>query len=255
MTPDGFNFADQRKAWSNPPVDDVGYLSSSELLRLPDTELLTVIERMRLTRYGGWRNHGNLWRDVLGLDSTFGRYVLDLGCGIGLEALEYVSSGNEVELADITLPNMQLARRVVQLHHPTASLNMCVVADTYPFWRRSTDRGYDVIHCVGVLHHIPWARAVAARCAELLTPRGELRLMLYSDRGWRLATGTEPPDEVVGHPKFDQFVTFFDSVGSYADWYDRGRLEVRFGDLFTIERFAYITPDERYLAAVLRVRS
>jgi hypothetical protein len=93
------------------------------------------------------------------------------------------------------------------------------------------------------------------RAHTLLRPNGIARIMVYSDHGWRQATGTEPPDDVTADPVvLERFVRAFDQVGEYADWYDQARIEQRFGDLFTIERFAYLTPEKRYCAAVLRKR-
>lgn len=246
-----YDFAEQRRQWSNPPVDDVGYLAASELLAVPDAELRGVVERMELTRYGGWRNHANLWREVLGLDSTTGACVLDLGCGVGVEALQYLRAGNEVDLADISRDNLRLAERVLQLRYPDADPCLLEVADEPPYVP-TPPRYYDVIHCVGVLHHVPHARELIERCHELTVSGGELRLMLYSDEGWRRAVGTEPPAYVVVDPGFARFVAYFDSVGSYADWYDREKLTTWFGDLYDVERFEYITPWRQYLAAVLR---
>ena len=63
-------WADTVTAWSLPPVDDVGYLSSAEMLTWNDDHLHEVIERMRQTRYTGWRNHDGLWRRYMALDEN-----------------------------------------------------------------------------------------------------------------------------------------------------------------------------------------
>jgi SAM-dependent methyltransferase len=245
----------QRKAWSRPPVDDVGYIPSAELLAKPDDELRAIVDNMRATRYSGWRNFRGLWRDLMGLDDAGGKDVLDFGCGTGVEALELALAGNRVTLADISGDNLQLAARILQLyaadlpHMPTIDLRL--VWDEAPYIE-DEPASYDVFHCNGVLHHIPWARQIMERAHELLRPGGVARLMLYSERGWIQATGTEPPDDVTTDPGFQRFVRYFDQVGEYADWYSRDRLEQRFGDLFTIERCEYLTPTGQYLAAVLR---
>lgn len=243
-------------AWSSPPVDDVGYLPSADLLRVSDVELRTLVERMRTTRYTGWRNHNGLWRDVMGLDTTTGKDVLDFGCGVGVEALELARAGNRMALADISGENIQLAARVLYLYRDEvvnaggALHTVYMVTDRPPFID-CPPAGFDVFHASGVLHHIRWPRAIMERAHEILRPGGEVRLMVYSDEGWRLATGTEPPDDVTAHPQFERFVRYFDQVGDYADWYSRQRLVDRFGDLFDVVRCEYLTPNRRYLAAVL----
>jgi 2-polyprenyl-3-methyl-5-hydroxy-6-metoxy-1,4-benzoquinol methylase len=95
-----------RELWRRIPVDDVGYLTAEELLARSDTDLRTLIDRMEQTRYSGWRNHEGRWRDILGLDTTSGKTVLDYGCGVGLEALQYARAGNDVVVADLHLPTV-----------------------------------------------------------------------------------------------------------------------------------------------------
>lgn len=244
-------FATQRQQWSRPPVDGIGYVPVDDLLAMPDDELRATIDEANRVRYASWRNHNNLWVDVLGLDSTAGKDVLDYGCGVGAEALVYAQTGNRVTVADIVEANVELAARVLTVNAHQAGT--ALISGERPFTPLPA-ASFDVIHCSGVLHHIPWARETMEHFAELLRPGGEVRLMLYSDVGWRLATATDPPDDVAAHLRFDDFVHYFDAVGIYADWYDESRLTARFGDLFTVERFSYLTPNRRYCAAVLRLK-
>src|SRR5258708_6545824 len=109
-----YDFAHQQQEWSRPPVDDYAYKSSEELLQLPDQALRDLILKTQHIRYTGWRNHNNLWRECLGLDTTEGKRILDFGCGIGLEALQFAPK-NDVIVADIVDPNVRLAQRVVGL--------------------------------------------------------------------------------------------------------------------------------------------
>jgi len=104
----------------------------------------------------------------------------------------------------------------------------------------------------GVLHHIFQPYPVVRAIHESLINDGELRLMLYSDIAWRIATNTEPPEDVTNNPMRKTFVRTMDGVGEWADWYDADRIEKRFGSLFTIEEFSYITSDDRYCTAILK---
>jgi 2-polyprenyl-3-methyl-5-hydroxy-6-metoxy-1,4-benzoquinol methylase len=244
-------------AWSQPPVDDVGYISSMEMLRWDDDRLCAAITEMARVRYTGWRNHGGLWRDMLKIDETRGMDVLDFGCGVGMESLEFVRAGNRVSLADLSGPNVLLARRVVHTcgsDQDPGAVGTYIVTNEDPFIT-APDASFDVIHCAGVLHHIPWATKIMRRFHDLLRPGGEVRLMLYSDIGWRIATGdllaphwTDNTQDLSG---FRKFVRYFDAVGDYADWYSADKIKLKFGNWFNLEEFSYITEDYRYCAAVL----
>lgn len=244
-----YDFTAQQTAWSAPPVEGTGYVSSAELLTFADDELLAVATKMRQERYSvtRWRNHDNLWRTHLGLDETIGKRVLDFGCGAGLEALEYGRAGNDVTVADISATNLKLAQRFFAVHDVAEPIAHLVTVE-YPF---IGDGRYDVIHCSGVLHHIPYPDQILARFSELLAPGGEVRLMVYSDEGWRNATGTEPPDDTAAHPEFGTFVRYFDRVGSYADWYDRAKLERLAAPGLAVTGWWYITPSRGYAVARL----
>lgn len=244
------SFADQRQAWSRLPVDDRGYLDTADLLAMGDDQLVALVAEMERVRYSGWRNHQGRWRAVLGLDSTHGKVVLDYGCGVGLEALQYARAGNRVVVADVNGAAVDVAWRLLD-------------ANGVPAWGSSSildppalnpdfgARFFDVVHMAGVLHHIPDPRPTVELAHRLLKVRGELRLMVYSAQAWRNATGTEPPDDVAGHPQFERYVRTMDEVGGWADWYNEARLETRFGDLFTVTRCERLGPNETYLAAVL----
>jgi len=194
MTDPGF-LERQRQAWSRPPVDDVGYIPATDLLAKQDGELRTIVEQMRASRYGGWRNHGGLWRDVMGLDEPGGQDILDFGCGTGVEALELALAGNRVDLADVNADNLHLAVRVLGLYAdriPRLWDLTIYLALGEPPYIEAEPESFDVFHCNGVLHHIPWARQVMERAHQILRPDGVARLMLYSDRGWIRPT-TSPP--------------------------------------------------------------
>lgn len=247
------NWTDHVAAWSQPPVDDVGYISSAEMLNWSDENIVGMVAAMREARYTGWRNHDGLWRDLMGLDAVKGKDVLDFGCGTGIEAAEFARAGNRVGIADISPDNLMLAMRVLELTSPidVETVPYFLVGCFTPYFPAARD-SFDVIHCSGVLHHIPWDREIMHRFWDIVRPGGEVRLMLYSDIGWRIATGTDAPLYPADHPSFRQFVRYFDAVGDYANWYSLDKITERFGEMFAVDRFAYLTADRRYCAAVLK---
>ena len=238
----------QRDAWSAVPVDEVGYLPSADLLAMGDDALRALITRMEQARYDGWRNHDGLWKAAMRLDEAAGLRVLDFGCGTGIEALQYSRAGAFVVVADINAASVQLAVRVLRLFGFSAA-GFFVMRGDGPL--ATTGWQFDVVHMSGVLHHIPDPVPVVAEAATWLEPGAELRLMVYSDAGWRDITGTEPSADVTDHPQRMTFVRHFDAVGDWADWYDEARLAQRFGEWFDVRDVRYITPNGHYLTARL----
>src|SRR4029079_11864849 len=108
------SFAAQKKAWSSPPVDDIGYLPATDLLAMNDHEFCTVMRKMEENRYGGWRNLRNRWIDNLRIDDTHDKRVLDYGCGVGMEELQFAPT-NRVWVADIVAASLKVAKRLFGL--------------------------------------------------------------------------------------------------------------------------------------------
>lgn len=244
------SFAARKRAWSAPPIDDIGYLPSAELLEWPDADLIDIIGRMAESRYHGWRNWERNWRTVLRLDRTRDKNVLDYGCGVGLEALQYAKRGNRVWLADISPSNLALAERVLRLEGHRAEGTFLVKEKTPVI---TTLDPFDVVHCAGVLHHIPEPEPIVEAMARWLGPNGELRLMVYSDEAWRIATGTEPPTThpTAIDPNFKLYWQHWDPIGGYAEWYDCDRLAHWFGEWFKLDTCQPLTEHGEYLGAVL----
>jgi SAM-dependent methyltransferase len=249
----GPSFSEQKAAWRAVPVDDLGYLHAGDLLTRGGPGLRAMVAEMEAVRYGGWRNHGGRWRAALGLDSTHDALLLDYGCGVGLEAFQYARAGNRVVVADINADSVALAQRVLAIHEVPAYASALILdpPDLDPAWAAGV---FDVIVANGVLHHIPDPRPTMELLHRLLSPEGELRLMLYSAEAWIITVGGEPPEDVYTSSGFQWFVRSMDAVGGWADWYNRDRLEKRFGDLFMVTHVEYLTPDGRDLAATLEPR-
>lgn len=148
--------------WSRIPVDDVGYFQSSELMMMSDADLRSMIDQMERTRYGGWRNYQNRWRDIMGLDSAKpGTRIVDFGCGVGMEALQFAKRGCAVTIADQFQSTVELAERVLRLYGFTPR-DCLLISQTSPYVECEEQ---DIFYANGVLHHIPHAVDVMRRAA------------------------------------------------------------------------------------------
>lgn len=242
-----------RDAWRRIPVDDIGYYDAAELAQLPDGQFEVMARGFEARRYSGWRNAGGLWRREMGLDDAGGKRVLDYGCGAGIEALQYARGGAQVSIADINQGSLALATRVLALEGRQPAHAWLISPD--PPFTPAAPGAFDMVVMNGVLHHIEDPVPVVREVHRWLAPGGEFRVMVYSDKGWRQATGSEPPEDVHGHPGRPAFVRWGDEVGDWAEWYSERRLRQRFGRWFDVERFTYIADTGRYAIALLRRRT
>jgi len=245
-------FAARRKAWSSPPVDDIGYLPAKDMLAMSDEAFSELMLQFWNNRYGGWRNWKGKWVETFGLweGGIRDKRVLDYGCGVGMEGAQYASLRNTVWLADVSADNIAVAKRLFGLYGKQPEGTLLIKGEKAPLSWVPPDP-FDVIHCCGVLHHIPDPVPLVQAMAGWLTAGGRLNLMVYSDMAWRIAVGTDPPPDVTADPRFDDFWTRWDPIGGYADWYNRARLEERFGEWFTVETCLPLTQFGEYLGAVL----
>lgn len=245
------SFEERREAWSSPPVDDVGYIPSAEMLAMSDEEFVTLMDAFWKNRYLGWRNHEGRWVTLFGMHAggITGKRILDYGCGVGMEGATYASLDNEVWLADIAPENLRVAERLFALYGKLPAGTIELLHDHLDW---VVPDSLDVVHCAGVLHHIPEPEPVVRAFALALADGGRLHLMVYSDYAWRIATGKQqPPENVLESEHFERYWKTWDPHGGFADWYDEGRLADRFGEWFEIERTEYLTPNREYLGAVL----
>lgn len=250
-----FDFEAQKRAWSRPPIGGVN-TSSAEILKLPDAEFRAWFEGAWDRQYNPNKQPSNwrgLYRLALGLDRPAppDAVVMDFGCGFGFDALSYAHAGYRVLLADIVRSNLAVAARVISdMGHKTNLLGPVVCSNEEPFFYPPCV--VDVYHSSGVLHHTPYARGILERMRDTIAHDGEVRLMLYTDELWRIATGKEPPSYDDMTPEdFATFVRFCDAVGDYADFYTPEKLAELVDGLFTIRSWMPIREDRGYAVAIL----
>jgi ubiquinone/menaquinone biosynthesis C-methylase UbiE len=108
-----------------------------------------------------------------------GRDVLEVGCGIGSDALGFVESGAVYSGIDFSPTAVDIARKRLAAcgYKPDV-----VQADAtrLPF----SDGSFDLVYSMGVLHHIPDVEKAVEEIERVLRPGGEAIVMLYHARSF-----------------------------------------------------------------------
>ncbi len=125
--------------------------------------------------------------ETLAYASTARLDVLDVGCGQGIDLVEYAGAGARVTGIDLTPRHVQLARSHVEAMGLSATV-MQGDAEQLPF----EDASFDVVSSNGVLHHTPDMPAALREIRRVLRPGGAARVIVYNRRSlhyWIMQVG------------------------------------------------------------------
>lgn len=111
--------------------------------------------------------------------SAAGKKVLEIGVGMGADFLRWVRAGADATGVDLTERAVELTRQRLAAEDLRANLRVAD-AETLPF----PDAEFDIVYSWGVLHHTPDPARALAEVLRVLTPGGQLRVMLYHRRSW-----------------------------------------------------------------------
>ncbi len=156
-----------RKFWGNRPCGVSGSSHS------PDTH--AFYEETQGKRFV---IHSNLdqpfLREAIGFSKYTGNKILEIGCGIGVDALEWKLAGNQYVGMDYNFPSVQITRgRFEDAGCKGVFTNGD--AENLPF----PDESFDLIYSFGVLHHTPGTQKAIDEVYRCLKPGGKAIIMLY----------------------------------------------------------------------------
>jgi len=106
-----------------------------------------------------------------------GKRVLEVGCGVGSDLLEFAKGGARVVGIDLSRHSAFLARRRLLVYGLGGDVFESD-AECLPF----KDGSFDMVYCWGVLHHTPDAQKGIEEIYRVVKPDGNIRVMLYNKR-------------------------------------------------------------------------
>lgn len=112
-----------------------------------------------------------------------GKEVLDLGCGIGTDAIEFARAGANVVAVDISDRSIGIARRRAEAEGVWK--NVMFVNDDAERGNLLAPYKFDLVYSFGVIHHTPNPEAILKNVRRLLKPGGEFRMMVYNRYSWK----------------------------------------------------------------------
>lgn len=127
-----------------------------------------------------------------------GKDVLEIGCGIGTDTLEFLAAGAHVDAVDLSNESLDLARARTQMEGYGSEVVRFFHANAETYLPGGSN-WYDLVYSFGVLHHTPEPGAVLVNARKRLKMDGELRLMLYATWSLKFLL-REQPEAQAGCP-------------------------------------------------------
>jgi ubiquinone/menaquinone biosynthesis C-methylase UbiE len=134
---------------------------------------LAFFEEVEKQRYTG----DDFMADVVGFDRWEGKKVLEVGCGLGTDLLQFARGGAEVYGVDLTEKAAGLTRKRLGLYGLKGNISISD-SENLPFKENS----FDLVYSWGVIHHTPDTAAAAREILRVCKPGGQILVMLYHSR-------------------------------------------------------------------------
>ena len=114
-----------------------------------------------------------------------GKRVLEIGCGIGTDTINFARHGAEVTAVDLSEKSLSVVRQRAQVFG---------LEDHIRFFRANAEElsrvvpvePYDLVYSFGVIHHTPHPDRVLEQGRQYVKPGSTLKVMVYNRRSWKV---------------------------------------------------------------------
>jgi ubiquinone/menaquinone biosynthesis C-methylase UbiE len=135
-------------------------------------------------------------------DKWKGKKVLEVGCGIGTDTINFARAGASVTAVDLSDDSLSLARERAKVFGLDQQIrfyqgNAEELGTVVPI------ESFDLVYSFGVIHHTPNPSNAIAQLRRYMTASSELRLMLYAKNSWKnimIEMGLDQPEAQSGCP-------------------------------------------------------
>jgi ubiquinone/menaquinone biosynthesis C-methylase UbiE len=131
-------------------------------------EFFDAVERHRYTEYAPWMP------EIMGFDRFPGARLLEVGCGMGTDLLQFARGGAICAGMDLTPRSIEITRQHFAVYGKQADL-LIGDGERLPF----ADESLDVVYSNGVLHHTPNTSGAVRELHRVLKRGGIAKVMIY----------------------------------------------------------------------------
>ncbi len=114
-----------------------------------------------------------------------GKRVLEIGCGIGTDTINFARNGAQVTAIDLSEKSLEMARRRAEVFG---------LSDRIRFFHGSAEQlqqvvppePYDLVYSFGVIHHTPHPERVLEQLRNYVRPGSTVKIMVYHRYSWKV---------------------------------------------------------------------
>lgn len=114
-----------------------------------------------------------------------GRKVLEIGCGIGTDTINFARAGARVTAVDLSDESLAMARKRAEVFG---------LQDRITFYQANAERlsetvpveQYDLVYSFGVIHHTPRPENVVREIRKYMGPESVFKMMVYNRYSWKV---------------------------------------------------------------------
>lgn len=114
-----------------------------------------------------------------------GKRVLEVGCGIGTDTINFARNGAQVTAVDLSEKSLEMARKRAEVFG---------LADRILFFHGSAEQldrvvppePFDLVYSFGVIHHTPHPERVLEQLRKYVRPGSTVKIMVYHRYSWKV---------------------------------------------------------------------
>jgi len=114
-----------------------------------------------------------------------GKKVLEIGCGIGTDTINFARNGAQVTAVDLTENSLQVARQRAKVFGLDDQIKF-IQANAERLSESVPVEAYDLIYSFGVIHHTPHPDRVLEELRKYVKPETEVKVMVYYRWSWKV---------------------------------------------------------------------